>query len=36
MDRLAVLDDAGAFVGMVSIGEILKLDELLDLTEPGT
>jgi hypothetical protein len=29
-DRLAVLDDTGAFVGEVRREEIFKLDELLD------
>lgn len=30
MDRLAVLDDAGAFIGEIRRSEIFKLDELLD------
>jgi len=36
VDRLAILDDGGAFVGTVSTGEIIKLDEILghDREEP--
>ena len=34
-DRLVILDD-GAFVGVVTTGEILKLDAILDRSEePG-
>ncbi len=32
VDRLAVTDDAGVFVGVVLLEEILKLDEILDET----
>jgi IMP dehydrogenase len=29
VDRLAVVDGSGCFVGMVSTGQLLKLDEIL-------
>jgi predicted transcriptional regulator len=29
VDRLAVVDATGCFVGMVSTGQLLKLDEIL-------
>jgi CIC family chloride channel protein len=32
-DRLAVTDAAGAYVGLVTLGEVLKLDEILDAEE---
>lgn len=35
LDRLAVLDD-GAFVGLVTTGEVLKLDSILDRAETLT
>ena len=33
VDRLAVVDDDGCFVGIVSTGQILRLDDILDQTE---
>ena len=32
MDILAVTDSEGAFIGMLSADDILKLDEILDET----
>ena len=33
LDRLPVTDDRGLFVGVVTMEEIIKLDEILDVTE---
>jgi CIC family chloride channel protein len=33
IDRLPIVDDASVFVGVVSTGQILKLDDILDQTE---
>ena len=33
IDRLPVVDNEGIFVGVVSTGQILKLDEILEQTE---
>ena len=34
IDRLAIVDSDGRFVGVVSTSEILKLDEILGEAEP--
>lgn len=37
LDRLAIVDDDGSFIGVVRMSELLKLDEILgDLAGPGT
>jgi CBS domain-containing protein len=33
VDRLPVVDSEGRFIGVVSTGEILKLDEILDQSD---
>lgn len=34
LDRLPVVDDRGLFIGVVTMAEIVKLDEIMDATDP--
>ena len=35
VDRLPVTDDRGLFIGVVTTDEIIKLDDILDVTGPA-